>query len=246
MWKFSIEDEALAKQVLALIGEHKKKLTLEKRKARTSYAKRLKEFVSSCCYDIDGDKSIGLATWYGATGSSLLKIDGVEILDVEWSNRRIPTGMTFSGRHLAKHFRPGEDLPCIMRGSLFGIRKLRELSGTPQYDMPLNVIERWLRRTKYTCLNPQEWRDLRESDDGRKFVDRVLSKWGIGQGWGSRDHFDQGLRILVNEYGGERTVLLRGQTRHLNAEQSEAIDNLQSMSKKLEKLDERVRLKIAA
>ena len=110
-----------------------------------SYADRLTEFLSNY-YELKNCKTIGFESWY----------------------TKLHYSSTFSDRDLVKYFKPGEEVPCIMRGSLFSMRGeayIKRYYNAARYNVPLNVLKRFIRRIKFTCYSSKEWLDLIDSKE---------------------------------------------------------------------------------
>jgi hypothetical protein len=199
-----------------------------------SYKKRLAEFSSSA---VEREHSLGFATWYGATGSSASTMEhyltGATLYLVDVVGCTLPRPLTFTPSTLGKYFNAGEDVPCIMRGSIYAL----SLHGRSHAE---NVFERqvmrWLRKSKITCLSNQEWRGIIYEDFWRTKARRLRDRYCQSSKWWGMDW----LKMLVNtfcpidprgESGG--SVLIDGKLQCVDGEQLAALKDMHRLERKL-------------
>jgi len=178
-----------------------------------SYADRLVEFLSNY-YELKNCKTIGFESWY----------------------TKLHYSSTFSDRDLVKYFKPGEEVPCIMRGSLFSMRGeayIKRYYNAARYNVPLNVLKRFIRRIKFTCYSSKEWLNFIDSKEGQEIIYRIRDKWDQGNGsW--KDYLSSAIREMVWHHKDEYGCIVKGIETYLSQEQYNAIMLLQEFSDKFQ------------
>lgn len=222
-----VQEKELARRLRAIIKEDRAAKTKRQRIFRMSYKKRRKEFLKRA--RLETCATVGSVLWYGATGSHIEMSTG-------WDNNpaplllvndlKLPTVCQFSPYDLGEYFRPGEDIPCLMRGSMEVLRADRKktmFSNYAQYQVPLGVLERYIRRWKMTFLSFGEWMAWVEGMHGRQIIKRIRNKWDPYNGsW--KDHFDHAVHF---DFCRDLTVIVYGEIRDI--EDQEKLNAIRKM-----------------
>jgi hypothetical protein len=210
-----VKDPHIAQEIADLVARDKLQASMARARRALSYDKRFALFVERHVLK-DDLAMLGFKHWY----------------------KRVPLSCCFGWHAINEYFKKGEPEPCIMRGSKYHLRAdiyAKEFVNFAQYRVPLGVIKRWMRRVKFTCVDADEWHEMRNSKAWREFYDRIVSKWGGDSSWS--DYLGRSLSEMVTPVLPWRTsvsVILNGEEVDLTIKQYEAVKRFSDMAKKIE------------
>jgi hypothetical protein len=141
-------------------------------------------------------------------------------------------GVMYAGQYIRRDdFKAGEDMPCLMRGAIWLLsKKYRGMA-----DYPVEVVERFVRRKKITCVNPSVWRELVNQNMAR--LNKLARKYGAATSYS----FDGRIYDFVKFLGdGDAEVLINGESHALRREKYEQICLLHENLEKLAGLEIRL------
>jgi hypothetical protein len=214
---FEVDDseQFLIARIASLINEHNREISEKARIRSMSYEERLQEFLEYVGVPSKELGGIGLCSWYE-----------VEIHRKKYSYKELdlPIFCQFRQPELHKYFFDGEDKPCVMRGAIHSMK----VRFNKKWTVTKAVIERYLRRTKFTCLLASEWRDILDSKAARALMKRLDEKWDGGTGAGGA-----WLHDLVHDRPTGRMVLINGELTFVENDMLKLIDKLYLTYKKL-------------
>jgi hypothetical protein len=189
-----------------------------------TYKKRLKAFLGQAMH-----RAEGFVSWYGATGSHVLEYEhvltGETLRSLRTEGTRLPNPLTFGPSELAEYFKPGEDLPCFMRGSIYALRVKKD----HQKEVFRRQIMRWVRKRKITALTMTEWEGMSYREFWKAKAERLKSRYGLGGRWSWLDELDG----LVDATPDRPFVLIDGVRYEVEEEQLKALREMQSLDRKL-------------
>lgn len=199
-----------------------------------TYRKRLQAFLAQA-----PDRALGFVTWYGATGSSVREsehcLTGEKLLYLETVGDRLPNLLKFSQQALAEYFLPGEDVPCFMPGSIYGLSQKWKIVGARQCYWAEAVfdrqIARWLRKRRITALTRKEFEGIVARGFWEKQAHHLEERYGSGRESILYHCLDHLVDLIDSEMGG--WVLVEGRRVMCDKEKLEALQAMHGLERKL-------------
>ncbi len=225
---FTVTDENLCIQIQKLIDEFERRKAHDDKMSALSYTERVDAFIRYF-FDRNPTTGIGFLSWYGMEGSStMLRADGSRLLFAHGAAIKLPDCCKFPAADLALYFKDGEDLPCMMRGSLHAANRKHH----PKYHASTAVFDRYIRKIKLTCLSVNEWRSFATSKKCRDLMARIDNKWNSGNA-GRTDHFGDAVRAMVYDSKCSTNVIVEGESVSIHNEKLIIMRKLYGSYKKM-------------
>lgn len=216
---FDVEDIAenaiLINKIKSLIELNEIETSTIKKIESMSYEERRKEFFSCFGIDLKG-ALIGNLSWYKGFDKK-----GYEC-------NKLPVSLQFHGADLRRYFNDGEELPCIMRGSMKALhgRQYQRAHSVNLCYVSDRVMERYLRVIKFTCLSREDMLSYKQSGWYQIICTRISDKHG----------FSPSVSLFSYSENNQYNLWVAGKQVCVTEKEIEAMKSLNSVIKKIDKV----------